>query len=102
MKKALSLLLALAMIVACLTGISFAEEAPANAIASIETGGTTVYATTVAELVAAIDKKGESTVTLLKDVTHTATVNLPVCTLDLQGFRRRMGQRCVFQRFCDR
>jgi len=81
MKKLVSLTLALVLIVTCLSGLVFA----ADPIAKVETAGKTVEVTTVDELVAAIDKKGTSTVTLLKDVNAEATVNIPVCTFDLNG-----------------
>ncbi len=87
MKKALSLILALVMIVTCLSGVVFAEV-PANAIASVVTGDAEpVYATTLDELLTAIDSTGNSVVTLLKDLEHNATITPAYTfTLDLNGF----------------
>ncbi len=82
MKKLVSLTLALVMIVTCLAGISFA----ADPIATIETNGKTVEATTLEELLAAIDPSGKSVVTMKADVTGTAQIKVPYsCYVDLGG-----------------
>ena len=82
MKKIISLSLALVMILTCLAGISFA----ADPIATIETNGKTVEATTLEELLAAIDPSGKSVVTLKADVTGTAQIKVPYsCYVDLNG-----------------
>jgi len=81
MKKLVSLTLALVLIITCLSGIVFA----ADPIAKVVTGDKTVEVTTVDQLAAAIDTKGTSAVTLLKDVTITATMRIPTCKFDLNG-----------------
>ncbi len=81
MKKLLSLVLALTLIVTCLSGVVFA----ADPIARVETGGRAVEVTSVPQLQAAINANGTSVVTLLADVTYTDQIKIPVCTFDLNG-----------------
>ena len=55
-------------------------------MATVVTGDKTVLAENLNDILAAIDPSGESVVTLLKDVSSDAAINLPYsCTLDLNG-----------------
>ena len=64
---------------------------PANAIATVTTGGATVNVKSVDELTAAISPTGNSVVTLLSDITYTtAVIRLPYsCTVDFNGHTLR-------------
>ena len=81
MKKLISLLVALALIVTCLSGMVFA----ADPIAKVETNGRVVEVANVVQLQGAINSNGTSVVTLLADVTHDDQIKIPVCTFDLNG-----------------
>ena len=81
MKKLISLTLVLVLIVACLSGISFA----ADPIATITNGSTSVDVNTVDEIIAALDPSGKTVITLKSDIT-APRANLTVsCTIDLNG-----------------
>lgn len=81
MKKLISLTLALVLVAACLCGVCFA----ADPIATVTTGSTTVEATTVDEIIAALDPSGKTVITLKKDIS-APRANLTVsCTIDLNG-----------------
>ena len=61
-------------------------QVPADAIAAVVTGEQTVYVKSVKELEEAVDATGNSTVTLLQDISHNKTVTLPyACTMDFGG-----------------
>ena len=81
MKKFVSLLIALTLIVTCLSGVVFA----ADPIAKVETNGRVVEVANVVQLQGAINSNGTSVVTLLADVTHDDQIKIPVCTFDLNG-----------------
>ena len=81
MKKLISLTIALVLIITCLSAIVFAIDP----IAEITTAGKTSKVYSIDDLVYAIDTKGTSVVTLLADVTITATMRIPTCKFDLNG-----------------
>ena len=58
-----------------------------DAIAKVTLNDHTVYVRTVADMLAAVDPSGNSQITLLQDISHNKSVDLPYsCTLDLAGF----------------
>lgn len=62
------------------------EKPEVNCLATVSTGDTVVEADTLEAILAAIDPSGKSVVTLYKDLTTNATIELPAsCTLDLGG-----------------
>ena len=62
------------------------EVIPENAIAKIENGDEVTYATTIAEMTAAIRSDGKSIVTLMQDLTKDNVLKLPYsCTLNMDG-----------------
>ena len=59
---------------------------PENYIATVKNGQITTYATTVAEMTAAIASSGNSVVTIHEDINYEGTITLPYsCTLDFGG-----------------
>lgn len=83
MKKFASLLLALALVITCLSSLAFA----ADPIATVTTGDKTVEVTTIPDLTKAISPSGLSVVTFLKDIEYNdSSIDLPYsCTVDLGG-----------------
>ena len=83
-KRITALLLALGL-VAGLTACG--EKADPNAIAKVVTGDSTRYVQTVEEMTAAMDSKGNTVITLLKDISYPDTLMLPyTCTIDFDGY----------------
>ncbi len=84
MKKMLSLILALVLIATCLSGVVFADDP----IAEVTVNGVTTKVNTVDEMRNAVkNPEGTSKIKLLKDVTHSTTIEFyQACYLDLNGF----------------
>ena len=90
MKKLISLLVAVVMIVAMFSGLAVADDL----LAEVTTGSETVSVSTVEDLVAAISPDGTSTVKLMKDFVRTMPAGATsawfkidkACTLDLNGY----------------
>ena len=94
MKKLISLTLALIMIIACLSGLAVAADPtvpsePGKPIAKVTTGTKVVECNTVAEMVAAVDKTGNSVITILQDFSYDNTkgaITFPYSfTMDFNG-----------------
>ncbi len=84
MKKLISLIVALVMVVTCLAGISFA----ADPVAEVTNGSKVTQITDVKELndAALITEDGKAVIKFLQDVTTTGRITLPnPCTVDLNG-----------------
>ena len=61
-----------------------------DAIAAVKNGNQTVYVNTVEDMVAAVASTGNTKITLLKDVSYNAIIDLPYsCTLDLNSYTIR-------------
>lgn len=83
MKKLSCLILALCLAIGM---AACGEKADPNAIAKVVTGDSTRYVQTVEEMTAAMDFKGNTVITLLKDISYNKTVELPYsCTIDFGG-----------------
>ena len=94
MKKLISVTLALVMILACLSGLSFAAEAEAR-----WTDGTNTVEGTLADMVKQASNAG-GTLTLLQDITNTADKGEVISsnssiTLDLNGHTIRAKRTVV-------
>ena len=88
MKKCICILLALIMVFGAV-GCENAQEPTAgpNDIAKVVTDGKTQFVQNVEDLVKVIDPSGNTTVTLLKDISASKAIELPYsCTLDLGGY----------------
>ena len=83
LKRIVALLLVLTMaagVAAC------GEKVDPNAIAKVVTGDSTRYVQSVEEMTEAMDLKGNTVITLLKDISSQDALSLPYsCTIDFNG-----------------